>query len=110
MVSPTVLIRADGPDVLERVPRLGERRDLHDVARVGRMEKAAAADVDADVVRAGRPGLEEDEVAWSELGRRDPLALVPLRAREVRQVDPELGVDEHREPGAVEPRRGRRAA
>src|SRR5204863_494658 len=49
-------------------------------------------------------GLEEDEVARLELRRRHPRSLVPLRAGVVREADPELGVDVHREAGAVEAR------
>src|SRR5262249_55269844 len=80
-----------------RVPAL-ERRDLHGRAGVRRVDEAAAADVHADVPDA----VEEDQVARLQRAPRDAAAAAELRVRAVRQLDPEVLVDEADEAGAVE--------
>src|SRR5919201_1899163 len=95
--------RADRTGEAERVTGLRERRDLDDVPGVRCVDEPPAADVDALVLGAARSGVEEDQVPRKEPARRDAHALVELRARVVRELDPELRVDVHREAGAVEP-------
>ena len=79
-------LEAAGADVGRRVPA-GERGDLDHVARVRRVDEAAAADVDPDVAEP----VEEDEVAGLELGQRDRAAVAVLRVRAVRQRDARSG-------------------
>src|SRR4029077_16746207 len=90
-------------DERRRVPA-AQRGDLDPVARVGRVNERATADVDADVPEA----VEEDEVSRLELAHRDRAAVAVLRVRAVRERDADLRVDVHHEAGAVEP--GRRGA
>src|SRR5512133_597561 len=93
---------AHGADEAEGVSRLRQRRDLDDVARVRGLDELPVADIDPLVLRAARARLEEEQVAGQERRRRDPCAFVELRARVVRQLDAELGVDVHSEARAVE--------
>src|SRR4029077_7131800 len=96
-------IRPNAADVAERVARLVQARDLHDVAGVRRVDELAVANVDADVAGAAWSRVEEHQIARSEVvGREDARALAPLRAAVVREVDAELRVDVHHEPRAVE--------
>ena len=76
-----------------------------DVARMWRLDVVAAPDVDADVAEV----LEEDEIAGLELVLGDVDAVVPLRRREVRERDADLGEDVLDETGAVERVRAGRA-
>src|SRR5205807_5936738 len=87
---------------LGRVPA-GQRRDLDDVARVGRVDELAAADVDADMARTG----EEDEIAGLQLADRHRRAHAVLRVRAVRQRNADLREHVHDEARAVEAARGR---
>jgi hypothetical protein len=68
------------------------------VAGVGRVDEAAAADVDADVVQV----VEEHQVARAEAVHADVAAVAVLGGGEVGQVHAQLGVDVHDEAGAVE--------
>src|SRR3954468_315641 len=77
----------------------GEAGDLDDVARVRGVDEEPAAHVDADVVV---PRVEEDQVARHQLAHRDVRPGPPLRPGVVVEVDAELGVDVHGQPGAVE--------
>ena len=75
------------------------------------MDEEPAADVHAFV--AGDPegaGVEEDEVAGLQRLRGHGRALVELSPRVVREGDPELRVDEHRQAGAIEAGERARAA
>src|SRR6266542_5679397 len=92
----------DGADEAERVAGLRERGDLDHVAGVRRVDELPAADVDPLVLRAAGGRLGEVEVAGQQPARRDPHALVELRAGVVGEPDPELRVDVHRQAGAVE--------
>ena len=64
------------------------------------------AEVEADVPET----VEEDEVAGPERPARHAAPERELRGREMRQRDPEVGVDEAREAGAVEAGAGRDAS
>src|SRR5262249_36134479 len=75
-----------------------ERRDLHDVAGVWRMDELAAADVDPDMAGAG----EEDEVTRLELADRHRRPHTSLCIAAVGQRDADLSEDVHDEPGAIE--------
>src|SRR5512146_2696697 len=83
--------------VLRGVPA-GERVDRDARARVRRVDEPASTDVDPDVAEP----VEEDEVARAQARARDAPAEAVLAARPMRQNDPEVRVDEAREPGAVE--------
>src|SRR5512137_700622 len=74
---------------------------LDDVAGVGRLDEEPAADVDPDVMVAGRTA-EEDEVGGLKAVQRHRVAQVRLQGRGVRQGDAELGEDVGHEPRAVE--------
>ena len=87
------------------VPGLAERGDLHDVARVRRVDELPAADVEPDVAET----VEEDEVTGLKVVARHRDADVPLRAGVVRKADADLAVDVGDEPGAVEPAGARSA-
>src|ERR1041385_7321566 len=75
-----------------------ERGDRDARAGMRCVDETSGPDVDADVAEP----VEEDEVAGPQRAAGDTPALAELRARVVRQVDPEVGVDEACEPGAVE--------
>ncbi len=81
-----------------RVPAVRQARDLHDVARVRRVDELPSADVDAHVAEP----VEEDEVARRELVARHGDAVVVLRRSVMRQRHAHLRIDVHREARAVE--------
>jgi hypothetical protein len=62
------------------------------------VDEPAVADVETDVAER----VEEDEIGGTQPRPRDAYAQPELRARVVRQGDPEMRVDEAGEPGAVE--------
>ena len=70
------------------------------------MDEAAAADVHPHVADA----VEEDEVAGAQRAARDADAEVEVGVARMRQVEPEVRVDEADEAGAVEPGAGRVSA
>src|SRR5437899_3643632 len=93
-------VRPHGADVPEPVARVGEARDLHDIAGVRRLDELVVADVDPFVLRPERRVLvEEDEIAGPQLIAGEPQAFVVLRAGVVGQADAQLLVDVHREAG-----------
>src|SRR5688500_12942242 len=97
---------ATGPGPAAAVPALIDARDLHDVARLGGVDEAPVADVDAAVTEA----VEEDDVARPQPVAPDRGAKPVLSLRAVRQRHPMARVHEHHEPRAVEPRRRAAAA
>src|SRR5664280_1181659 len=70
-------------------------------AGVRRVDHAAAADVDADVVAVARPA-EEHEVSGLKGAERDRRAGALLVGGAVREADADLRVAVHHEAGAVE--------
>ena len=96
-------------DVRKCVAGVEETRDLHDVTRVRRMDERPVPDVHPFMPwHAGGVRVEEDEVSRLELVARDAQSCVVLETGVVAELDPELPVDVHRQPRAVEP--GRRLA
>src|SRR5581483_10382327 len=99
--SPPSGVRDDAACAVEpaRVPA-GHRLDADDCAGVRRMDEPAVADVDADMAAP----VEEDEVAGSHVPAADVLAEPAVREARMRERDPEVGVHEADEAGAVESR------
>src|SRR5438067_9641274 len=85
MMSSTRM-RAEGyglrPRCADEIGPAGDRRVLHDVAGLRRMDHLPTARIDADVVDVG---AEEDEVAGLQVGDRHVRQHVVLRGRRVRK-------------------------
>src|SRR4051812_35150534 len=77
----------------------GDRADLHHIAGLRGVDHLAVADVHAHVVQVG---VEEHQVTRLELLPGDVDAGVELTAGVVRQVDADLRVGVHGQPGTVE--------
>ena len=94
------------------VVRLLEARDLHDVARVRRVEEAVAAERHPDVVDVAGRVAEEDEVARDQVAAADLRGALreDLLVGDAGDPDAGLGVGPLHEPRAVEPGPRGRAA
>ena len=95
------LVGANSAEVDARVVGV-QRGDLHHVPGVRGMDELVVPDVDPDVSGYAALVVEEDEITRGQCPTRHGRALVDLVARPVEQMDPQLLVHVHGQPGAVE--------
>src|SRR6266545_6961592 len=96
-------VGTDRAHVRERVARLVEARDLHNVTGMRCVDERTVADVHPFVTgHPGRARVEEHQVARLQLVAGHPASLVVLETGVVAEPDPELAIGVHGQPGAIE--------